>query len=55
MYLNEISGWAKTAAYKALDEVFKELVSVTGIADFTKSEITELLTDRVKTLQERGY
>lgn len=55
MYLNEISGWAKTAAYKALDEVFKELVSVTGIADFTKDEITELLTDRVKTLQERGY
>ena len=38
-----------------LDEVFKELVSVTGIADFTKDEITELLTDRVKTLQERGY
>ena len=54
-YIDTMSEWEKDALYQALKSVFSELSSVTGISDFTTSEIKSLLKDKVELLRNHGY
>ena len=54
-YINALSVWEKDALYETLHSIFSDLSEVTGISDFTKSEIKSLLKDKVETLQSKGY
>ena len=54
-YMNDMSKWAEDALYQSLKSIFTELADITGISDYTKKEIKELLKDKVKLLQDKGY
>nr|WP_286163367.1 hypothetical protein [Olsenella sp. SW781] len=54
-YLERLSDWTEDALYEAMHSLAAEFASVTGIADFTKGEMTDLLEDRVEFLQGRGF
>ncbi len=54
-YIDTMSDWVKDALYESLKSIFSELSEITGVADYTKSEIAQLLKDKVNSLQAKGY
>ena len=54
-YINTLSDWAEDALYSCLNSVVGEFAQVTCISGFTYNEISELFSDKVATLQSRGY
>ena len=54
-YLERLSDWTEDALYEAMHSLVAEFASVTGIADFTKGEMTDLLEEKVEFLQGRGF
>ena len=54
-YINTLSDWTEDALYSCLNSVVGEFAQVTCISGFTYNEISELFSDKVATLQSRGY
>ena len=54
-YINTLSDWTEDALYSCLNSVVGEFAQVTCISSFTYNEISELFSDKVATLQSRGY
>ena len=54
-YINTLSDWTEDALYSCLNSVVGEFAQVTCISGFTYNEISEVFSDKVATLQSRGY